>query len=228
VQVGATQRLKVGLLARDHLDHARRGDAHGAHASHHDREVAKDGCVRGTRDAGAIEHADLGDDAAENGVVVEVAADAAHVGEEPGLVRDARARGVDKVEDGPARLEGTVLNAKELLDAALGHGAGLDRVVVGLEMHQAVVDSAHARDHAVGRKLVLGEVVCEQPVLELGSCGEEQAKPVADKELARFGQGLFVLGRSALLDLARLFQNALHAVLLMLCGHWNPPWAPSR
>jgi hypothetical protein len=163
-------------------------------------------------------------------VVVEVLPDALLLGEEAGLVGDPGSTGVDQVEHRLAGAQGPLLGAEELLDALLGHRAGLDGVVVGLDEHLAAVELADARDHAVGRQVVVGEVVGEQALLGLEPVLEEKPQALADEQLVVVLEPPLVLLGAALLDLLdRVEQLLLARGLLVgigrgarLVGHAEP------
>lgn len=196
VDLRTTQLLEVDLLAGDHLHHPRGGDGHRAHPLDHHREVGEHGRVGRARDAGAVEHADLGNAPREHRVVVVVFADAFAVGEKARLLIDPSTRRIHQIENRLAGLERALLHAEELLDALLGHRARLHGEVVGHRVERSALELGGPGEQSVGRQLVLAIEVGELAVLERKPVVEPEIEAIADEQFALIVQAVLVLLRS--------------------------------
>jgi hypothetical protein len=219
VHLGAAHLLERHLLADDHLGHARRAEVHRGVALDHDDDVAERGDVRAARGRRPEQHAHLGDLPGERDLVVEDAPRAAAAGEHLDLVGDARAGGVDEVEERTLEITRGLLDAQDLLDGARAPRAGLDGRIVGHDRDAAAVDHGEAGDHAVGGQLGIDRVG-ERRVLHERARVDELCDALAGEELAALGVLAVVLRRAALLDTGPRFLDPLLRGLGVahLCG----------
>ena len=151
---GAAHLLERGLLADDHLGHARRPEVHRGVALDHDHDVAERRDVGAAGGRRAEQAADLGHLPGQLHLVVEDPPGAPPAGEQLDLVGDAGAGGVDEPEDGQLVAQRVLGEPHDLLDRARAPRAGLHGGVVGHHAHGPPVDRAHAGHDAVGGQVV--------------------------------------------------------------------------
>jgi len=178
------------LLARGGLDEPRAAERHRGRALDHGHEVGKARDVGSARGARPQHRGDLGDDPGHHDLVVEEIARAREGGARRLL--DAGAGRVEQPHDWLAVAQRQLANAGgfELL-ADRAHRSGHDREVVGDHPDLAAVDVAVAGDHAVGGRAIRVKLaaavrllVREQAELDERVLVEQEAKPLADRELA--------------------------------------------
>ena len=182
VHARAAHLLERHLLADHHLGHARRAEVHRGVALDHEHDVAERRDVRTARGRRAEQAAHLRHPAREPHLVGEDPARAAPTREQLDLVGDARAGGVDEVDDRQLVPQRGLGEPHDLLDGPRAPRARLHRRVVGHHAHRPAVDAADAGDHAVGGQVV-GERVGEQPSSTNEPVVEQQLEPVADEQL---------------------------------------------
>ena len=140
-------------------------------------------------------------------------------GEEPHLVGEAAAGGVDEVHDRQEVAVGPLEDADLLLAAEEAPRPGLDGRIVRHHGHRPPGDLAHSGDHAVGRE-VAGQGVHQQPFLGEGVLVvEEEAQPVSHEELRLLGELLVVLRGAALLRSPHRLGDRLARARPRLLGH---------
>ena len=185
VGMGASELFLGHILVGDRLDDLRPGHEHVAGAVHHGDEIGDGRAVDGAASAGPHDEADLGDDAAGEGVAQEdvgVAAQGDHA------LLDARPAAVVEADDGAADLHGQVHHLADLLGIGLREGAAEHGEILGEDGHWTAIHPAEAGHHAVAGDLLHAPVAVDHERVHFleGALVQEGGHPFPGGQLAPF------------------------------------------
>ena len=190
----AAQRLGVHDLVRHGAHDVGAGDEHVARPLDHHGEVGHRGRVDRSARARPEDHRDLGHDARGEDVAQE---DLRVAAERRDALLDPRTAGVVEPDDRCPDLHREIHDLADLLGVRLGQRAAEDREVLAVDEHQATVDGAVTRDHAVAEDALPVEpelrraVRDERVELDERVRVQQQVQSFARRQLAR---GVLALG----------------------------------